>query len=105
MVISIKKYVFNPFYRGVSYPLYRVFHLPSTEGLRSFSKEYGNPEKNVTFYSVPSFNFICAFFTNFAVSRFGMSPYAWACPIIIAIPIHKYFLLSQCFTPKDLGPS
>ena len=51
MVISIKKYFFNPLSKGVPHPLYKVFPLPSTEGLRSFSKEYGNPEKNVTFYS------------------------------------------------------
>ena len=32
---------FIPFIR-VSYRLYRVFHLPSRKGFRSFSKEYGN---------------------------------------------------------------
>ena len=41
------KYFLDPFY-----PLYRVLHLPYTEGFISFPIKYRNPEKNVPFYSV-----------------------------------------------------
>ena len=52
LIISIKKcfpQFSKSFCRRVSYLLYRVFHLPSRKGFRSFSKRYGNPEKNVNF--------------------------------------------------------